>query len=471
MRRKQICPTCRLSVLKEEIKDKSKLWRPPAARGGADRLDGDADGGRRDDEDDDEDDEDGGDGVRVRRRAGLARTNARNEDLRGAQQLNDASSRNNSARPSRASDASRRQRRQDARAAAKNPSSVSKRKRERRRKRAVAILLEAAAEASINTAAARKSAISRAKKAIRYLDDSEPTSAARQLDADQWKSVDDVLLRTRAHVDDALRQLERVQDRLDDDHLWLKNGIDESDDDDEYDEDDADDDDDDNYDGEGGAADGKQTAQAQRGNGSDAGELAEDATAEDDLLAMALAASLEDAPPRKPGVDGAGGGSSSSSSSSSAAVFQQSNAVRSSAGASPATAIPTATENSATPAKATSRDGSARSVALKSPAEVSSEVFSLPETLTTPPPTTTSEPPTPLSASMPNIETPGSTSEYGTSPLAASVGSMSPLTPSQAELEEVRQKRLMRFSLSASSLNVDSEDDANQNNDDCDSKS
>jgi E3 ubiquitin-protein ligase synoviolin len=210
LRRKQICPTCRLSVLREQIHDSSKLWKPPrdrAAAAAAGAAAGpahvappavDGDNNEMHDGDDDNDD---------RPPAPLRRNHVDDDD--------DDDNNDNDAQPQRGDEDS--------------PRVHARRGRSSRRKKdvraAVSILLEAASDAAVDSPESRQLAIKRAQKAIQLLADNGGEQVERNLQADQWRQVDQVMDETTKRLAEMMSAMRRMQSQFTKDHKRLTRSI------------------------------------------------------------------------------------------------------------------------------------------------------------------------------------------------------------------------------------------------------
>lgn len=219
LRRKQICPTCRVSVLREEIRDPSKLWKPPRDRAGAAAAGAagvaaagaaagparvappavDGDNNEMDDGDDDDDE---------RPPAPLRRNHVDDDD---------DNDNDNDAQPQRV--------------AAEAPRVRARRGRSSRRKKdsdvrtAVSMLLEAASDAAVDSPQSRQLAIKRAQKAIQLLEDNGDEQAERNLQADQWRQVDQVMGETTQRLAEMMSAMRRMQSQFTKDHKRLTRSI------------------------------------------------------------------------------------------------------------------------------------------------------------------------------------------------------------------------------------------------------
>jgi hypothetical protein len=246
LRRKQICPTCRVSVLREEIRDTSKLWKPPreraraaaAAAAAPPAAPAPAAAAVIDDEDDDDDEH---------VPAPLQRNHQVDED---------DDDDNDAPQPRAAAVVP-----EEPRARARRPR-VSRRKKESEARVAISLLLEAASDAALDTPRSRQQAIKRAQKAIQLLDDNGGDATERNLEADQWREVDRVMEETARSFAEMTSSMRKIHAQLRKDHKRLSRSI---------------------------AGEPESAAAAESSSGPD----------ESALLEMAMLASLEDAPSPK----------------------------------------------------------------------------------------------------------------------------------------------------------------------------
>ena len=284
LRRKQICPTCRVSVLKEEIRDPNKLWRPPreraaarAAAAAAAAAAGDAAGAPQ---------AGGAPAVAPARGAFVPQAPppgaADAPGAAGAVERDDDDDDEDDA-PAEVRAAPRADEPQ-AQARVRSPRS-SRRKKDKKYKRAVALLLEAASDAALGNAESRRQALIRAQQAVRLLDDAEQTAKVA-VSKEQWREVNAVFEHSKARVDELATAVRRMQTELVSEHARLARII-------------------------TGQSDDAAAAESSSAAPS-AAPADEDGEDESALLAKALSASLEDRPAPKRATEAASSSSSSS---------------------------------------------------------------------------------------------------------------------------------------------------------------